>query len=710
IPFLPDYTSSSQGIRKRKHSDDPTTAVASGASTPGHHASSPPSQSASTTSTPPSSVPSTSASPCTVKPVDGDDSEQLTSDIEHGAEQILSSNGSTRQMDDINQQNAFKIGDNDESGPSTPTHQKKHAIVIADEDEDEDVIINSQSDYSDRRVLRDRTSNRPHQFDGDLSSNQADDECSVVEVYGGSPRPSEDSSQPIETTSRKRRQSPAPTILSEDSDITITPATVNRTSRHHEQSSGSRRRKRRNSGNDNPDVEEVLEIIDLTRPERRSDYPRGDSLPRVPGLTSQHSFILPTLQRLVSRSSESMERSQSRRANNSGSTIDVHEILDDDDDDQEDRFGNNTIRIDSEVREVQLDPHHPWSRGPIQLILSPDRQPDDNNDQYLEGQQQRRLEEAILVEDHLAQTDYPDVLSEHGSEEAAEAREAQTELVEIEDDAETDEQIQAHANWILNLRSEASSSLPSRRPMPPAHQSFPSSFSTRSRSPSFGSFSNSFISHSSSFAPTSTSRSNSFASPTYSFHNRSTSFEAPSFSYEAHPSTFPTPNRRSATPITHRFSPVSRRPSPVPLVLQNPTRPMATPPPPSRSSTAPLFNSKSSMTASSKVAISDLPSDPDESSVSESWVRQHLKCSICMDVMIVPTMVRCGHAFCRECIHRALDGAKICPMCRFPTNKTKLQELEFFVGHPNIAEGGEPSGGPLGPAGDKSSSSRSGLT
>ncbi|KAK5808094.1 hypothetical protein F5H01DRAFT_353250, partial [Linnemannia elongata] len=69
-----------------------------------------------------------------------------------------------------------------------------------------------------------------------------------------------------------------------------------------------------------------------------------------------------------------------------------------------------------------------------------------------------------------------------------------------------------------------------------------------------------------------------------------------------------------------------------------------------------------------------------ESNAAGSWMSQHLKCSICMETMNVPTMLRCGHAFCRACIHMALNVARHCPMCRQATTRTRLQELEFHVG------------------------------
>ncbi|XP_066446358.1 E3 ubiquitin/ISG15 ligase TRIM25-like [Eleutherodactylus coqui] len=50
-------------------------------------------------------------------------------------------------------------------------------------------------------------------------------------------------------------------------------------------------------------------------------------------------------------------------------------------------------------------------------------------------------------------------------------------------------------------------------------------------------------------------------------------------------------------------------------------------------------------------------------------VRDELLCSICLSTYTDPVMLRCGHNFCRVCIHRVLDtqdeaGVYSCPQCR----------------------------------------------
>ena len=38
-------------------------------------------------------------------------------------------------------------------------------------------------------------------------------------------------------------------------------------------------------------------------------------------------------------------------------------------------------------------------------------------------------------------------------------------------------------------------------------------------------------------------------------------------------------------------------------------------------------------------------------------ILQSLKCAICMDVLVEPRTLPCGHAFCRGCLQKLIDGA-----------------------------------------------------
>jgi Lon protease-like protein len=41
-----------------------------------------------------------------------------------------------------------------------------------------------------------------------------------------------------------------------------------------------------------------------------------------------------------------------------------------------------------------------------------------------------------------------------------------------------------------------------------------------------------------------------------------------------------------------------------------------------------------------------------------------LECSLCCDVLYRPCATSCGHCFCRQCLHRAMDHNLVCPLCR----------------------------------------------
>ena len=49
-------------------------------------------------------------------------------------------------------------------------------------------------------------------------------------------------------------------------------------------------------------------------------------------------------------------------------------------------------------------------------------------------------------------------------------------------------------------------------------------------------------------------------------------------------------------------------------------------------------------------------------------------CSICIDILNVPTLTACGHLFCNECIKKCLCIKKICPIC-----KSNLSGKELMV-------------------------------
>ncbi|KAF9118722.1 hypothetical protein BGW39_000924 [Mortierella sp. 14UC] len=100
--------------------------------------------------------------------------------------------------------------------------------------------------------------------------------------------------------------------------------------------------------------EEVEYELDIRAPQKRDNYPAPDSLSRVGGIGCPDSFRLKTLSRLVASTSD--------------------KIL-------ADIYAQDARLVDKNWAEMQLDPHHPWAQGPIELITSNyHRRPSINND------------------------------------------------------------------------------------------------------------------------------------------------------------------------------------------------------------------------------------------------------------------------------------------------------------------------------------------
>lgn len=66
--------------------------------------------------------------------------------------------------------------------------------------------------------------------------------------------------------------------------------------------------------------------------------------------------------------------------------------------------------------------------------------------------------------------------------------------------------------------------------------------------------------------------------------------------------------------------------------------------------------------------ISPSPLRPEE-------VPEDLKCSICFGVPINPKLLPCEHAFCNECISKALSALPKCPNCRLTCNPNQIYDL-----------------------------------
>lgn len=70
--------------------------------------------------------------------------------------------------------------------------------------------------------------------------------------------------------------------------------------------------------------------------------------------------------------------------------------------------------------------------------------------------------------------------------------------------------------------------------------------------------------------------------------------------------------------------------------------------------------------------------------VAESSILQHLKCSICRELLEGPKMIKaCEHNFCKKCIAVVQNGSNsTCPECRIPFSP--LDILKFVTKHCQI--------------------------
>ena len=73
---------------------------------------------------------------------------------------------------------------------------------------------------------------------------------------------------------------------------------------------------------------------------------------------------------------------------------------------------------------------------------------------------------------------------------------------------------------------------------------------------------------------------------------------------------------------------------------------------------------------------------PDKTS--ECSKEQDLKCSICLDLFILPSTMQCGHTFCKQCVQQVFFYKKVCPICRKITRIYKVlanNSLQSIIDH-----------------------------
>jgi SNF2 family DNA or RNA helicase len=59
-------------------------------------------------------------------------------------------------------------------------------------------------------------------------------------------------------------------------------------------------------------------------------------------------------------------------------------------------------------------------------------------------------------------------------------------------------------------------------------------------------------------------------------------------------------------------------------------------------------------------------------------------CAVCLDIYDAPTMLRCSHVFCFQCIHHVLaNGHPRCPLCRHPFDRSSMRLVHSVLDNNN---------------------------
>lgn len=58
----------------------------------------------------------------------------------------------------------------------------------------------------------------------------------------------------------------------------------------------------------------------------------------------------------------------------------------------------------------------------------------------------------------------------------------------------------------------------------------------------------------------------------------------------------------------------------------------------------------------------------------ESTISKVCECVICTEVFKEPTMTKCGHTFCKDCISEVVSRMKTCPVCKTDLKPDELMK------------------------------------
>ncbi|XP_022787775.1 probable E3 ubiquitin-protein ligase DTX3 isoform X1 [Stylophora pistillata] len=50
----------------------------------------------------------------------------------------------------------------------------------------------------------------------------------------------------------------------------------------------------------------------------------------------------------------------------------------------------------------------------------------------------------------------------------------------------------------------------------------------------------------------------------------------------------------------------------------------------------------------------------------QGWTNIQHRCPICLENMVKPQTIKCGHVFCQDCLSQALRILNVCPICKEP--------------------------------------------